>query len=270
MDPQWRGNLEGISFLGITIQPTTIADLMTAVSEIIGQRKQCIVANHNLHSLYLFHREQRLRNFFRSSTLTHIDGMAMVALARLYGHRVKCDQRVTYVDWTGPLMATAAKNGWRVFYLGSKPGIGPKAAMRLRRRYAGLRIRSVHGYFNSEPDTRENENVLRAIQTYEPHVLMVGMGMPRQELWIHENLSRICANVILPSGAAMDYVAGAVATPPRWAGRLCLAWMFRLISEPKRLWVRYLVEPWCILPLLARDFARRSPCLNDTRLSNPE
>jgi len=263
-------NRNGICFLGISIQPGTLGDLMAVVTRIIEQREQAIIANHNLHSLYLFHREPQLRTFFRSSTWTHIDGMAMVALARLYGHRVKRDHRVTFVDWTGPLMETAAKSGWRVFYLGSKPGVGPKAMMQLRRRYAGLRIRSVHGYFKCQPDSEENETVLRAIQAYAPHMLMVGMGMPRQELWIQENLSRICASVILPSGAAMDYVADAVATPPRWAGRFCLEWMFRLISEPKRLWARYLVEPWCILPLMAREFAGRSRPMDDLQVSKGE
>ena len=196
--------------------------------------------------------------------------MAIVALARLYGHHVNRDQRVTYADWTGPLIEAAVKNEWRVFYLGSTPRIAPKAAAQLRQQYAGLRIRSLHGYFDSTSKSRENENVLRAIEAYKPHVLIVGMGMPKQELWIQENFSRISANVILPSGAAMDYVAGAISTPPRWAGGVCLEWLFRLISEPKRLWVRYLVEPWCILPLLARDLARRSPCTDDMPLPSRE
>jgi len=58
--------------------------------------------------------------------------------------------------------------------------------------------------------------VLESIRKYSPHILMVGMGMPRQELWIYENRTALAANVILPCGAAMDYVAGAVPMPPRW------------------------------------------------------
>ncbi len=250
--------MNNVSFLGISIAPMTIAELTSVVAQMVQHGKKCIIANHNLHSLYLFHREPRVRDFFRDSTLTHIDGMGIVALAQLYGHRVERDRRVTYVDWIDSLMKAAVKNEWRVFYLGSKPGTGPKALMQLRRQYPGLRIRTVHGYFNMEPKNRDNDVVLQAIQAYEPHLLMVGMGMPRQELWIQENLSSICANVILPSGAAMDYVAGAIPIPPRWAGPLCLEWMFRLFSEPRRLWLRYLVEPWSILALIATDFTRRA------------
>jgi N-acetylglucosaminyldiphosphoundecaprenol N-acetyl-beta-D-mannosaminyltransferase len=115
----------------------------------------------------------------------------------------------------------------------------------------------MHGYFDANPESQENERVLNAIEAYKPHILMVGMGMPRQEYWIQQNLKRLCANVILPAGAAIDYVAGAVPTPPRWAGRLGLEWAFRLTAEPQRLWRRYLVEPWSILGVVAQDFLKR-------------
>ncbi len=80
--------------------------------------------------------------------------------------------------------------------------------------------------------------------------------MPRQEYWIHQNFARLCANVILPSGAAMDYVAGAAYIPPRWSGRVGLEWVFRLAAEPKRLWRRYLLEPWSVVGIVVRDLIK--------------
>jgi N-acetylglucosaminyldiphosphoundecaprenol N-acetyl-beta-D-mannosaminyltransferase len=248
---------ETVSFLGIDVQPTTIPDLMTLVAAAIEQQEKCVIANHNMHSVYLFHREKELRDFYSGVQWTHIDGMPIVALARLYGHRVRRDQRVTYIDWTGPLMAGAAENGWRVFYLGSSPGVAEEGAKRLRQTYPELQIQTIHGYFDTNLQSQENDRVLNAIEAYKPHILMVGMGMPRQEYWIQQNLKRLCANVILPAGAAIDYVAGAVPTPPRWAGRLGLEWAFRLTAEPQRLWRRYLVEPWSILGVVAQDFLGR-------------
>jgi N-acetylglucosaminyldiphosphoundecaprenol N-acetyl-beta-D-mannosaminyltransferase len=73
------------------------------------------------------------------------------------------------------------------------------------------------------------------------------MSTPRQAHGILDNLEQIPAHIILPSGAAIDYIAGAVPTPPRWSGNLGLEWRFRLIAEPKRLWQRYLIEPWFLL-----------------------
>jgi N-acetylglucosaminyldiphosphoundecaprenol N-acetyl-beta-D-mannosaminyltransferase len=86
---------------------------------------------------------------------------------------------------------------------------------------------------------------------------MVGMGMPRQEFWTQENFSQLDAHVILSStGAALEYIAGATPTPPRWSGRIGLEWMFRLAHEPRRLFSRYLIEPWYILLLLLMDYPR--------------
>jgi N-acetylglucosaminyldiphosphoundecaprenol N-acetyl-beta-D-mannosaminyltransferase len=245
-----------VSFLGISVEPKTMSGLTALVTDHIERQEKCVIANHNLHSLYLFHQEPRFRAFYRDVEWTHIDGMPIVALARLHGHRVSREQRVTYVDWMGPLMESSARNQWRVFYLGSAPGVAETGAVLLRQRYPGLQIQTKHGYFDSDPRSQDNANVLKAIADYDPHLLMVGMGMPRQEYWIHENFPRLRANVILPSGAAMDYVAGAVYTPPRWSGRAGLEWAFRLAAEPKRLWRRYLLEPWSVLGVVARELVR--------------
>ena len=81
--------------------------------------------------------------------------------------------------------------------------------------------------------------------------------MPRQEYWTQENFAQLDAHVILSStGAALEYVADAAPTPPRWAGRIGLEWMFRLAHEPRRLFSRYLIEPWYILLLLLMDYPR--------------
>jgi N-acetylglucosaminyldiphosphoundecaprenol N-acetyl-beta-D-mannosaminyltransferase len=79
------------------------------------------------------------------------------------------------------------------------------------------------------------------------------MGMPRQEIWVLNNLEKLHAKVILTCGACMDYIAGEIPTPPRWMGRVGLEWLYRLLSEPGRLWKRYLVEPWFLGGLLVRD-----------------
>lgn len=101
--------------------------------------------------------------------------------------------------------------------------------------------------------SQQNLETLAAINAYQPHVLMVGMGMPRQEYWILDNIEHIHTNAILTAGACMDYLAGAIPTPPRWMGKMGLEWLYRLLSEPKRLWRRYLVEPWFVAGLFLRE-----------------
>jgi N-acetylglucosaminyldiphosphoundecaprenol N-acetyl-beta-D-mannosaminyltransferase len=246
-----------ITFLGVTLQPRSLEEMNVLVEQGIRDHEKWIIANHNLHSLYLFHRQAKLRDFYARVQCTHIDGMPLVALGRLYGYPLLREQRVTFVDWTYPLMELAASKGWRVFHVGSSSSSAEKGAARLRKLYPALQIEVSEGYFDARYGSSENEALVQRINGYRPDLLMVGMGMPRQELWTHENFSRLRAYVILSSsGAAFDYVAGAVPTPPRWSGRLGLEWAFRLANDPIRLFTRYLIEPWYILLLLMLDFPR--------------
>lgn len=235
--------------LGIFVDPLTIMELNTYLSRVIVNGERSIIAHHNLHSVYLYHCDPKMRIFYKTAQIIHIDGMPLVYWARILGYPITKKHRVTYVDWVYPLMAKAEAEGWRVFYLGGKPGVAAQAAERLRLQYPRLVISTRHGYFGPE----ENEEVIKEIATFCPHILMVGMGMPRQEHWILDNLERIQANAILTAGACFDYIAGVIPTPPRWMGQIGLEWLYRLLSEPGRLWRRYLVEPWALLPLLVKD-----------------
>lgn len=239
--------------LGVRVQALSIAALNGLIARAVSEGSRIVIANHNLHSVYLYHRDEPMRRFYAAADYAHVDGMALVGLGRLLGHPLGREHRVTYVDWIRPLCREAATRGWRVFHLGSRPEVAERGAEVLRRELPTLELTTHHGFFDSSPDGAENRGVLDRIADFGANVLLVGMGMPRQERWILENLDRIRANAILPSGACMDYVAGAAPTPPRWMGRSGLEWLHRLASDPRRLASRYLWEPWFLLPLAARD-----------------
>ncbi len=241
--------------LGCKIHALTAPDLTGLVECAVDSREACIIANHNLHSLYLYQRDARLREFFSKAKWIHADGMGIVLLAKATGAKVDRTMRVTYVDWLPLLLERAAARRWRVYYLGSKPGIAKKGIAILLDRFPGLQMDAVHGYF--DPAGQENDRVLREISEFSPDVLMVGMGMPRQEHWIMDNLDRLGSVVLLPCGASIDYVAGEIPTPPRWAGRCGMEWFYRLLAEPSRLWNRYLVEPWGLLLLIGTRWLQK-------------
>lgn len=247
--------MKGSSYnlLGVQVNALTIPDLNSLIADAVERHEKWIIANHNLHSLYCYHHDPKMQAFYAKADYVHVDGMALVLLGQPFGLPLKREHRVTYADWVWPLMAEAAQKGWRVFYFGSKPGVVEQGADVLRKKFKGLQIATAHGYIDARPDSNENREVLAIINAYQPNVLMVGMGMPRQEHWILDNLEDIHTNVILTSGACIDYVAGAIPTPPRWMGRFGLEWLYRLLSEPKRLWKRYLLEPWFLAWLFFKD-----------------
>jgi N-acetylglucosaminyldiphosphoundecaprenol N-acetyl-beta-D-mannosaminyltransferase len=250
-------NIATLDLFNVRLSPLPMTEWNHLIDSWVRADEKIILANHNLNSVQLCQRDPKMREFYQRAQYAHIDGMPLVFLSRLLGHDVRREHRVTYIDWTMPLMSRAAEKGWRVFYLGSKQGVAEAGARVLRERLPELQIATHSGYFDVTRDSAENQAVLETIRAYRPNLLLVGMGMPRQEHWILDNLDHITANVILPSGACIDYIAGAVPTPPRWMGRVGVEWLYRLGSEPKRLWRRYLVEPWALMPLLGRELAGR-------------
>jgi len=117
----------------------------------------------------------------------------------------------------------------------------------LREQHPQLEIAGHHGYFDKQTESPENLAVIQVINEFKPNLLFVGMGMPTQEIWILDNFEALDTNVVLHCGALINYLAGAIPTPPRWLGPIGLEWAFRLATEPRRLWRRYLLEPIALL-----------------------
>jgi N-acetylglucosaminyldiphosphoundecaprenol N-acetyl-beta-D-mannosaminyltransferase len=246
-----------VKLLGVEVDALTMDDLHALIAQAVAGNERWIVANHNTHSVYLWHHDSRMRVFYQRAHRVHVDGMPLILLAKFLGLPLRREHRVTYADWVRPLMTEAGRRGFRIFYVGSRPGVAQRGAAVLQAEFPDLRIETHHGYFDTASGSRENAEVLAAIRRFRPDILMAGMGMPRQEHWILDNLHDIDAHAILTAGACMDYVAGIVPTPPRWMGRIGLEWLYRLGMEPSRLWRRYLLEPWFVLGLFAQDLWRK-------------
>lgn len=251
-----------ISFLDIKIDLITPGGLLALVSDCISVQRKVIIALHNLHSLCLHSGSLKdaelLRRFYDHAHYTLADGMSMVLLGRLLGHRIGIRHRVAYNDWLPFMLPVAVDRGWRIFYLGSTLEAAAKGAEVLRARYPGLQLKVHHGHFDAQYGSDSNAKVVAEISGCRPHILFVGMGIPRQERWIQENFDDLEVNVILPSGATLDYIAGAKRMAPRWMGKLGLEWAFRLVTEPRRLAFRYLVEPWGLLGVVLRNTLEQS------------
>ncbi len=244
------------NMLNVRLNGLTMTELNEVIKEAIDSLDKRIIANHNLHSIYLCTRNYRMREFYEKAYCTHIDGMPIVWIGKILGYPFLSEHRTTYADWVWSIAKESSEKNWRIFYLGSKPGIADKGAQILREKFPSLMIETNHGYFDASHNSIENRRMIEKVNSFKPNILMVGMSMPRQECWISDNLEDLEVNAILPSGAAIDYVAGSVLTPPRWAGKLGLEWFFRFISEPKRLGYRYLVEPIFLIPLFLKDVFR--------------
>ena len=227
-------------------------ELMLQIEHWVAANEKRVIANHNLHSLYLVRREAGMREIYDRADVVQLDSTPLLHFARLLGLRSRPFHRCTYLDWRDHFWSLANRRGWRVMYVGGSAGVADTAASKLRARYPGATIGAHSGYFDATEGSAGNQAVVEAVRAFEPDVLFVGMGMPRQEQWIMQNLAALPDAVILPVGAAFDYEAGAQKAAPRWMGPVGLEWLFRLVADPRRLFARYCVEPWSLIgPALA-------------------
>ena len=243
--------------LGFKITPTTIDQLIEIITENVEIGNKIVIVSQNLHGIYMYFKDRLFRKLHEDS-FVHVDGMPIIWIGKLVGLGLRTEQRTDWISWFMPLMQKSNRHGWRVFYLGGDPEVLERGLDYVRAQCPGLQIAGHHGYFDAAQGTQENGDVVEAINAFGTNILIVGMGMGRQEHWILDNLDRLDVNFIGTSGACIEYFAGAVPTAPRWLGRIGLEWAYRLCSNPRRFWWRYMVEPWLAAWMILAHQARRA------------
>ena len=245
-----------VELLGAAMDLVTPERVLARIASAARGGRRALIANHNLHSVYLIRREPEMAALYVRADLIEIDSRPLIAWGRLLGLPLSGAHRCTYLDWQGAFWRLADAEGWRVFYLGGAPGVAEEAARRLGARWPGAKIAVRHGYFDRRPGSAEAAAVLDQINAFAPQVLLVGMGMPIQEIWTLGNYDALNARAVLPVGAAFDYEAGVQTAAPRILGALGLEWLFRLLHDPRRLFTRYLIEPWSLIGPALSDLVR--------------
>ncbi len=241
--------LERRTIFGVDVTAITSPDMLELISRHVSSRLPLTIFHQNLHSAYLHRRHSEVRDAYTMADVAYIDGMPFVVHGRLLGGVVDRSHRNTYLDWYDTLLSIAEEQHWSVYFLGGTPEALELGCAELRSRFPNIDLVGRDGFFDATLGSRESTQIVDHINECQPDVVLVGMGMPRQELWVAQNRRTLRVPVVVTVGAGMDYVAGLIPTPPRWMGRFGLEWIHRLCSEPQRLWFRYLVEPAYLAPV---------------------
>lgn len=192
----------------------------------------------NAHVLNQSQEKPALRSALQSADLVYCDGYGVRLAAKALSTEIP--HRMTGADWIWDLAALCEAQDTSVYLLGSDPGVAAQAGQRLRRSYPGLRVVGTHhGYF--QVGSGHDERVIEDINAKRPDIVLVGMGSPKQELWVQRNAHRLDTDVLWTVGALFDYVSGRVPRAPAWLADNGLEWIFRLAIEPNRMWRRYLL-----------------------------
>lgn len=195
-----------------------------------------------------------LRAAYEHAALVTADGWPVVAASRLFGDRLP--QRVPGSDLVPALFA--AERPMTVFLLGAAPGVADRAAQRIEQQWPHVRVvGTCSPPMGFEQQEGESERIRHKINTCRPDVLIIGLGAPKQELWIHEHHQKLAVRVAICAGATIDFLAGHRKRAPRWMRRTGLEWLHRMLSEPRRLATRYFRDAVRFPPIVIREWRAR-------------
>lgn len=231
---------ENVHLLGVRIDILDVDQLISFLISNVSNQNKIIIANANIHAINIAYEDNYFRKILNSSAIVFCDGFGVKLASRLI-HKKKL-YRYTPPDWFPVLANECSKKGLSMFFLGGIPGVTEKAANILKRENPEIRILGTHhGFFDKTITSKENLEVLKAINSMHPDILVVGFGMPVQEKWISENLQDLNIKVAIPVGALFDYISGDLYRFPSWMTDHGLEWLGRVVIEPGRLWKRYIL-----------------------------
>ena len=214
------------------------ADLLRTISDWASEGRTRRVMYVNAHVVNQSRVTPGLGDALRRADLVYCDGYGVRLAARVLNHPVP--HRMTGADWIWGLARLCELAGHPLYLLGSEPPLAREAAARLRLFYPELDVVGAHhGFFELGSD--HNERVIEDINAHHPRIVLVGMGTPKQELWVDRYAHRLDGAVVWTVGALFDYVSGRTPRAPRWLADNGLEWIFRLAIEPQRMWRRYLL-----------------------------
>jgi N-acetylglucosaminyldiphosphoundecaprenol N-acetyl-beta-D-mannosaminyltransferase len=199
------------------------------------------VVTPNIDICRRLRRDPAARALVSGASLVVADGMPLVWASRLLGDPLP--ERVAGASLIFTLSEAAAASGKSVYLLGGKPGVPARAAAALGRRYPGLLVAGVHSPpFGFEREPGEIEAIAARLARAKPDIVFVGLGFPKQERLIAAVAPGLPAAWFIGCGAAIPFAAGTLPRAPHWMQPLGLEWVHRLISEPRRLFRRYLMD----------------------------
>lgn len=238
-----------VRILGV---PISVTDMKAAV-DTIGRWVRCKESRYvcacDVHSVMRAQENELHMRALRSANMVVPDGTPLVWVGQLRGKSQM--QRVSGPDLLCAVCERSVQEGWRHYFFGGEPGVAELLAKKLVQKFPGIVIAGTDCPPFRELTKTELDESIQRMQEAKPDIIWVGLGCPKQEIWMDEHHARLRGMTLVGVGAAFDFESGRVKRAPLWLRSYGMEWLHRLISEPRRLWRRYLVlAPRFILTVL--------------------
>lgn len=234
-------NMSRIKFMNTEIDNLTMAEALNAIDDLIRQKKNAFVVTPNVDHIIQIEKGGELREAYKQADLILCDGKPLIWLSKWYGTPIK--EKISGSDLFPLLCKRAAEKKYKMFFLGAAEGVAAKAAENLMKRYPGLDVIGVYSPpIGFEKKDDEMVKIEKMIKNAEPHILIVALGCPKQEVFILHNRNRLGVPISLGLGASLDFEAGHIKRAPKWMAEHGFEWLYRICQDPKRLVKRYLID----------------------------
>ena len=246
-------NIYRVDVLGLKIARLNVEELLQLIIYVVLSDNLNITINYaNAWTYVLARQDAILQNILNEEdSIILCDGVG-TQLAAKCTKNIKIE-KLAYNEWMWKLLDELKRLKKKVYILGSHEKSTSKAIYNLNRRYPELKVAGHNGYFHSE----ELNQIVTNIRKFKPSVLIVGMGMPKQEIWSNRHKELLSVPVIINGGAIIDYISGSFPMTPKLFKKLNLEWLFRLIHDPKRLFYRYTFGNLIFLYILFKNIILR-------------
>lgn len=244
--------MESINIFGVKIHNTTLDETTELVREFLQEEGLKTIYTPNTEIVMAAKDDKNLRNLLNKGDLIIPDGIGLIYGSRIQKRPLK--ERVTGFDTSIKLLEIGNEKGYSIYFLGGKDGIARDAAKNVKEKYPNIKIAGFHhGYFKGShlglKDEKEEREIINSINEKNPDIIFVGLGFPKQEIWIDANRDKLKGKVIIGNGGVMDILSGNAKRAPEIYQKLGLEWFYRLMKEPSRI-KRQLVLPKFMLQVL--------------------
>lgn len=226
-----------------------------------GDLKECnatgktLINTINQYSFCIAEEDIAFKKALQQSDILLPDGMAIVAAVQLLnGQKIK---KIAGADIHQFLLDDLNKKGGSCFYLGSSASTLQKIVSRLAVDFPNVKVGTFSPPYIVEFSDTDNNQMLEAVNAFQPDVLFVGMTAPKQEKWSFQHKEQLDAKITCSIGAVFDFYAGTVERPSPFWIKLKLEWFVRLVKEPKRMWKRYLYYGPVYIQLILKEKLNR-------------
>ena len=224
--------------LGVDIAAIDMDWLLAFTKAHVKELSGDYICVSNVHTTVTAWKDETYRAVQNGGILAIPDGGPLSSTGRKRGFAKM--RRVTGPDYMLKTIALGLPQGWRHYFYGSTPETLEKMEKALREEYPDIQIAGMYSPPFRALSAEEDDAIVEKINEAAPDFVWVGLGAPKQEIWMHDHQGRV-QGLMVGVGAAFDYTAGNISRAPQWMQKHNLEWLYRLMQDPKRLFKRYFV-----------------------------